>query len=78
VILWTWTALLSGLVLYPTYTGRGDAVVPLGIAGLGLLLFTVFHPGARLARTNGNGKSSGGNGEPPGGDAPLAGVKTDH
>ena len=28
LILWTWTALLSGLVLYPTFTGRGDAVVP--------------------------------------------------
>ena len=50
LILWAWTALLSGLVLYPTYTGRGDAVVPLGIAGLGLLLFTVFHPGAPGAR----------------------------
>jgi len=47
LILWTWTALLSGMVLYPTYTGRGDALVPIGIAGLGLALFTVFHPGAR-------------------------------
>src|SRR4051794_22943873 len=58
VILWIWTALLSGLVLYPTYTGRGDAVVPLGVAGLALLLYTVFHPGARHAR-NGDGKSEG-------------------
>ena len=46
LILWTWTALLSGIVLYPTLTGRGDAVVPIGIAALGLLLYTVFHPGA--------------------------------
>jgi hypothetical protein len=69
--LWTWTALLSGLVLYPTYTGRGDAIVPLGIAGLGLLLFTVFHPGARQARTNGDDKL-------PPVDPPLAGVKTEH
>ena len=28
LILWAWTAILSGLVLYPAYTGRGDAVVP--------------------------------------------------
>lgn len=53
LILWTWTALLSGFVLYPTYTGRGDAIVPLGVAALALLLFTVFHPGARRTRANG-------------------------
>ncbi len=45
LILWTWTALLSGFVLYPTYTGDGDAVVPIGIAALLLVLFTVFAPG---------------------------------
>jgi UDP-GlcNAc:undecaprenyl-phosphate/decaprenyl-phosphate GlcNAc-1-phosphate transferase len=50
LILWTWTALLSGLVLYPTLTGRGDAVVPIGILALALLLFTVFHPGLRQVR----------------------------
>ncbi|MGI8664264.1 MAG: glycosyltransferase family 4 protein [Acidimicrobiales bacterium] len=55
VILWTWTALLSGGVLLPTYTGRGDAVVPFGVLGLGLALFTVFHPGIRQARANGEG-----------------------
>src|SRR5207302_3666639 len=47
LILWAWTVLLCGLVLYPSYTGRGDAVVPLGIAGVGLVLFTVFHPAGR-------------------------------
>ncbi len=47
VIMWAWTALLSGFVLYPTYTGKGDAIVPLGIGALGLLLYTVFHPGVR-------------------------------
>src|SRR5690606_24281448 len=48
LIMWTWTALLSGFVLYPTYTeGEGDALVPFGIAALGLLLYTVFHPGLR-------------------------------
>jgi UDP-GlcNAc:undecaprenyl-phosphate GlcNAc-1-phosphate transferase len=38
IILWTWTVLLSALVLYPTYTGEGDAVVPIGIAALALVL----------------------------------------
>jgi UDP-GlcNAc:undecaprenyl-phosphate GlcNAc-1-phosphate transferase len=46
-ILWLWTALLSGLVLVPTFTERGNAIVPLGIAALGLVLYAVFHPGVR-------------------------------
>jgi UDP-GlcNAc:undecaprenyl-phosphate GlcNAc-1-phosphate transferase len=50
VILWLWTALLSGLVLFPTYTNRGNAVVPVGVAALGLLLYVWFHPGVRSAR----------------------------
>jgi UDP-GlcNAc:undecaprenyl-phosphate/decaprenyl-phosphate GlcNAc-1-phosphate transferase len=49
-ILWLWTALLSAVVLLPTYTNRGNAIVPLGIAALGLLLYVVFHPGVRSAR----------------------------
>ncbi len=49
-IMWLWTALLSGFVLYPTYTGEGDAIVPVGIAALGLLLFTVFHPSGRTRK----------------------------
>jgi UDP-GlcNAc:undecaprenyl-phosphate/decaprenyl-phosphate GlcNAc-1-phosphate transferase len=45
LILWAWTAILSAFVLYPTYNdGQGDAVVPFGIAALGLTLFTVLHP----------------------------------
>ena len=50
VILWLWTALLSGLVLFPTYTKRGNAIVPLGVAALGLLLYVYFHPGGRSVR----------------------------
>jgi hypothetical protein len=38
------------LVLFPTYTNRGNAVVPLGVAALGLLLYVYFHPGVRSAR----------------------------
>ncbi len=44
LILWGWTFLLSIFVLYPTYTGNGDAIVPIGIAGLALALFTVLRP----------------------------------
>ena len=47
VILWAWTAVLSGLVLLPTFTNEGQAVIP--FVGLGLLvaLYTLFHPGVR-------------------------------
>ena len=50
VILWLWTALLSALVLLPTYTNQGNAIVPLGVVALGLLLYVVFHPGVRSTR----------------------------
>jgi UDP-GlcNAc:undecaprenyl-phosphate GlcNAc-1-phosphate transferase len=50
VILWTWTALLSGLVLYPVYTDSDDGALPIGIAALALLLYTVLHPTARGER----------------------------
>ena len=54
VILWLWTALLSAVALIPTYTNRGNALVPLALAGLALLLFTYFHPGLRLRRAGGS------------------------
>jgi UDP-GlcNAc:undecaprenyl-phosphate GlcNAc-1-phosphate transferase len=46
-ILWLWTALASAAALIPTYTNRGNALVPIALAGLALLLFTYFHPGIR-------------------------------
>ncbi|MEM7324214.1 MAG: MraY family glycosyltransferase [Actinomycetota bacterium] len=47
-ILWSWTALLSAFVLYPTYNeGRGDGIVPMGVGALALLLYTLFHPGIK-------------------------------
>jgi UDP-GlcNAc:undecaprenyl-phosphate GlcNAc-1-phosphate transferase len=51
LILWGWTALLSAFVLYPTLTGSGIAYIPIGVAGLGLALFTVLHPQIRQRRT---------------------------
>ena len=40
--------MLSAFALYPTYTGDGDAFVPIGIAALLLALFTLLHPRLRL------------------------------
>jgi UDP-GlcNAc:undecaprenyl-phosphate GlcNAc-1-phosphate transferase len=50
LILWSWTALLSAVVLYPTITGKGDGLVLIGVLALALLLFTYFHPGVRARR----------------------------
>jgi UDP-GlcNAc:undecaprenyl-phosphate GlcNAc-1-phosphate transferase len=48
LILWAWTALLSAIVLYPTYNeGRGDLYVPALVAAAGLVLYTYFAPGIR-------------------------------
>jgi UDP-GlcNAc:undecaprenyl-phosphate/decaprenyl-phosphate GlcNAc-1-phosphate transferase len=47
IILWAWTAILSGVVLVPTFTNQGNAVVPFAVAGLAVLLYTLFHPGVR-------------------------------
>ena len=51
LILWAWTALLSGLVLYPTYTGagrRGRAARRSPPSAWSL--YTVFAPGRRRRR----------------------------
>ncbi|MDA8046510.1 MAG: MraY family glycosyltransferase [Actinomycetota bacterium] len=42
LILWAWTALLSGLVLAPSYVKGGLAIVPFGIAALAVALYTLF------------------------------------
>ena len=47
LILWAWTAILSGLVLFPTFTNEGNAVIPFAAAGLMVALYTLFHPGVR-------------------------------
>ena len=47
VILWAWTAILSGLVLFPTFTNEGNAVIPFAVAALGVLLYTMFAAGRR-------------------------------
>ena len=47
VILWLWTGLLAVFVLYPVYTGKGNAAVPLAVVAFALFLLTFFHPGVR-------------------------------
>ena len=48
VLLWAWTALLSGVALVPTLTGSGDAVLPFALAGVAILLFFLLRPRTRL------------------------------
>ena len=50
VILWLWTALLSGLALIPAYTDEGNALVPIGVVVLALVLYAFFFPGKREAQ----------------------------
>lgn len=45
LILWLWTALLCGVVLYTTITGSGAAALPFAGGALALALYTIFHPG---------------------------------
>jgi UDP-GlcNAc:undecaprenyl-phosphate/decaprenyl-phosphate GlcNAc-1-phosphate transferase len=42
LILWTWTALLSGLVLYPSLANRAISYVPFGGIALVVALYTLF------------------------------------
>lgn len=45
VILWLWTALLSVVVLWPTYSnGAGNNIIPFAIPALGLVLYAFFSP----------------------------------
>jgi UDP-GlcNAc:undecaprenyl-phosphate GlcNAc-1-phosphate transferase len=61
IILWAWTALLSGAVLVPVYTGTSTPLIPLGVVGVGLLLYTLLAPGwhARRAERTGAGVGVG-------------------
>ena len=47
LILWAWTVLLSGLVLFPLYVSSVNAFIPFGALALGVILYTLFHPSTR-------------------------------
>jgi UDP-GlcNAc:undecaprenyl-phosphate/decaprenyl-phosphate GlcNAc-1-phosphate transferase len=61
VILWAWTAILSGFLLFPLFMHQVNAVIPLGAAALGAGLYTFFHPGLR----KGNGDAADELEDPP-------------
>jgi UDP-GlcNAc:undecaprenyl-phosphate GlcNAc-1-phosphate transferase len=65
-ILWAWTAILSGAVLFPALTNRGDALVPLAVIGLALVLYTIFHPSVRASRSGEDSPDDDANGDEPG------------
>jgi UDP-GlcNAc:undecaprenyl-phosphate GlcNAc-1-phosphate transferase len=44
LILWAWTALLSGFVLWPVLRGGNPRYLTFGIGALSIVLFTVLHP----------------------------------
>ncbi|BAN01370.1 glycosyltransferase family 4 protein [Ilumatobacter coccineus] len=54
LILWSWTALLSGFVLYPTLTDQNPTYLPFGVAALGIALFTMLHPSVIQQRRDNN------------------------
>jgi len=65
LILWGWTLALSVFVLYPTYTGRGDALVPLGVVVLGFGLYVFLGAGfQRAAGLNPAGPAADGDTSP--------------
>lgn len=43
-ILWLWTALLSGFVLYPVFYPSASTLAPFGLIAIVLFLYTVLHP----------------------------------
>jgi UDP-GlcNAc:undecaprenyl-phosphate GlcNAc-1-phosphate transferase len=59
LILWAWTALLSGLVLWPGVTNSHNEIPPIAVGGLAILLYTLFAPRGRPAGANGNGQANG-------------------
>jgi UDP-GlcNAc:undecaprenyl-phosphate GlcNAc-1-phosphate transferase len=71
MILWAWTALLSALVLYPTFSNnQGNAVIPFGVLTLGVLLYTVFAPSGRRSGALAEGVAENTPDGPDGLDAP--------
>jgi UDP-GlcNAc:undecaprenyl-phosphate GlcNAc-1-phosphate transferase len=58
LIMWLWTAILSGFVLYPIFTKARTALIPIGTAAIALSLFTVLHPEVRRKRKDAAGDQS--------------------
>ena len=54
LILWAWTAILSGVVLWPVYSDMSTGWLPFAVAAMAVALYTVLHPEVRAAK-RGNG-----------------------
>ncbi|HYD09405.1 MAG TPA: MraY family glycosyltransferase [Acidimicrobiales bacterium] len=50
LILWAWTAILSGLVLWPVYSDMSTGWLPFALAAMAVGLYTVLHPEVRRRR----------------------------
>ncbi len=59
-ILWLWTALLSGMVLFPLFVPRVNVFIPFGVLLMGLLLISWFHPMLRRTEVAQHGAPIGG------------------
>jgi UDP-GlcNAc:undecaprenyl-phosphate/decaprenyl-phosphate GlcNAc-1-phosphate transferase len=70
LILWAWTALLSLFVLYPTITGAGNGIVPIGLLAIFLVLYTVLHPSVKSVRREPAPATAEGS-DVPGSDVPV-------
>ncbi|MDF2731559.1 MAG: wecA [Desertimonas sp.] len=50
LILWAWTLVLSGFVLYPVLSDDNPSYLPFGMAAIAIVLYTVLHPSVRRRR----------------------------
>jgi UDP-GlcNAc:undecaprenyl-phosphate GlcNAc-1-phosphate transferase len=57
VILWAWTALLSGLVLWPGVTNSHNEIPPIAVGALSIVLYTLFAPRGRTSTLNGDNEA---------------------
>jgi hypothetical protein len=64
LILWAWTVLLSGFILFPLYISSVNAVIPFGVLALGVVLYTLFHPSLRRQVDPGTESQEAGPGGP--------------
>ena len=67
LILWAWTALLSGLVLFPLYVSSVNAFIPFGVLALAVILYTLFHPSLRRQGDDDGAAAGPAPGDPPAG-----------
>ena len=78
LILWAWTLLLSGFILFPLYISSVNAIIPFGALALGVILYTLFHPSLRREADPGPEEEAapGPAGGSPGPGEPADGTET--